>query len=92
MPAQEPLKVQLPMTLANAVQLLQMGRDLGAGEREVDLSGVEQADSSGLAVLLEWQRLAHAAGGVLRFTHPPQSLRALTTLYDLDEVVRWEAA
>lgn len=79
------LLVQVPMVMANARGLLEAGRGFFDGsDRVVDLSGVQQADSSGLAVLLEWLRLNRAAGGQLRLAGVPDGLRALADLYDLD--------
>jgi phospholipid transport system transporter-binding protein len=82
------LHIQIPMTLANATRLLEGGRDFFVGgQRIVDLADVKEADSSGLAVLLEWQRIARATGGEFSLTHVPECLRTLANLYDLDDVL-----
>lgn len=58
----------------------------GSGPLEIDLSGVVQANSAGLALLLEWLDLARRRNVPLRFRNLPESLTriaALTNLTDL---------
>jgi phospholipid transport system transporter-binding protein len=43
-------------------------------ETDIELSGVTRADSAGLALLIELQRLAHARGNKLRFLNAPAQL------------------
>jgi phospholipid transport system transporter-binding protein len=42
-----------------------------------DLSGVERADSAGVALLIEWQRIAARARCELRYTNMPNSLESI---------------
>ena len=56
------------------------GDPLSAGR--VDLSGVTEADSAGLALLLEWQSRRKAAGGELKIIHAPDLLLQLARLAD----------
>lgn len=78
------LRIQVPMVMGTARSLLEAGRAcLDGQEWVVDLSGVSEADSSGLAVLLEWQRCCRACGGSLRVEGMPSGLAALADLYDL---------
>ena len=58
-----------------------------AGETVFDLGGVRTADSSGVALLLAWQRRAHDAGQQLTFINVPCNIDALTQLYGLDGVL-----
>lgn len=55
-----------------------------AGETVFDLGGVRHADSSGVALLLAWQRRARDAGQKLTFINVPSNIDALTALYGLD--------
>jgi phospholipid transport system transporter-binding protein len=55
-----------------------------AGETVFDLGGVHAADSSGVALLLAWQRHARDAGQKLTFINVPSNIDALTHLYGLD--------
>ena len=58
--------------LKAAAPLFRPGADL-----RFDLSGVVRADSAGVGLLIEWLRLARAAGSQLCFAHLPESLRAM---------------
>lgn len=53
----------------------------------VDLSGVDKTDSAGLALLLDWQRRATAAGGRLQLVNPPERLQSLTRVYGLSDIL-----
>lgn len=57
---------------------------------EIDLSGVEIADSSGLALLLEWLAWAQERGDEIRFTDPPESLRTIAGLSQAGGILGWE--
>lgn len=50
----------------------------------VDLAGVTQADSAGLAVLLEWVTWAHHAGREIRFQAMPRSIRAIARISEVE--------
>ncbi|MEO7497302.1 MAG: STAS domain-containing protein [Massilia sp.] len=76
------------LTFQSARAALEQGRvAIGAGQTVFDLGAVKQADSSGVAVLLGWQRAARAAGAQLSFVNLPASLQSLTTLYGVDEFI-----
>ena len=49
-----------------------------------DLAGVSAADSSGVALLLAWQRRARAAGHRLSFVNVPANVQKLAALYGVD--------
>ena len=71
-----------------AAQLLKQGvQAIVAGEREIDLGGVETSDSSLLACMLAWQRAARAAGATLSVINPPARVRGLATLYGIEQIV-----
>ena len=48
----------------------------------IDLSGLSSVDSAGLALLLEWQALAHSRGARLVFENAPSELQRLAALSD----------
>ena len=50
-----------------------------------DLGAVGQADSAGLALLVQWRRAAERAGGQARFRDVPASLRAIAGLCGVEE-------
>ena len=53
----------------------------------LDLSGITQADSAGVAFLLELTRRAASKGGSIRFTGAPKQLLELTRFFELDEAI-----
>jgi phospholipid transport system transporter-binding protein len=58
-----------------------------ANELSIDLSGVTNADSAGLALLIEWYRMAERDRRKLRFVGAPQQIRALAKISDLDTLL-----
>lgn len=44
---------------------------------QFDLSGIGRADSAGVGLLIEWQRLAARARCELRYTNMPKSLESI---------------
>lgn len=56
----------------------------------IDLSGLEATDSSAVALLLEWQSWARKAGGSIRFEHPPEALRTIAGLSQVDVLLGWK--
>ncbi|MGH8651968.1 MAG: STAS domain-containing protein [Gammaproteobacteria bacterium] len=57
----------------------------------LDLSGVERFDSAGLAFLVELQRRARRAGVSLSYRNIPMRMRAVASVYGLDEILPEEA-
>ncbi|MEY2854387.1 MAG: hypothetical protein RL030_1519 [Pseudomonadota bacterium] len=75
-------EVSGPLTFASCDALwrsLESGGALRA-TRRADLSGVDAADSAGLALLLAWRAARIEAGGDLQFDAVPQRLRLLARL------------
>jgi phospholipid transport system transporter-binding protein len=80
------LRVSGAITFTNAARALayvpqapRAGTPLG-----VDLSGLENADSATLAVLIAWSAGVQRRGGRLRYQGAPESLRNLARLCDVD--------
>lgn len=74
--------IQGDMTLDNASNLLAAGANaIKQGVTQFDLSGVGAIDSSGLAVLFGWLRVAQAAGKAVEIANPPHSLKSLAEVY-----------
>jgi phospholipid transport system transporter-binding protein len=57
---------------------------IAAGESVFDLGGVKAADSTGVALMLAWQRKAHGIGQRLSFINVPKNVCALARLYGVD--------
>lgn len=58
--------------------------------KAIDLSGLEAADSSAVALLLEWLSWARRSGDEIRFEHPPEGLRTIAGLSQVDEFLGWD--
>ncbi len=56
----------------------------------IDLSGVGLADSSGVALLLEWLAWARRQQRSLRFDNAPDSLRTIASLSQVDGLLGWK--
>lgn len=83
-----------PMTFATVTELLkQSAGRFGQAERmEADLGQVGDSDSAGLALLIEWKRLAREKGSSITFTNTPPQLMALARISEVDELIGEPAA
>ncbi|MEH6437484.1 STAS domain-containing protein [Massilia sp. DD77] len=76
------------LTFQTARAALEQGAQaIQAGETVFDLAGIQAADSSGVAMLLAWQRRAQAAGQRLRFINMPDNVHKLAILYGVDSLL-----
>jgi phospholipid transport system transporter-binding protein len=60
---------------------------IAAGATAVDCTSLGQFDSSALAVLLAWQRAAHARGVTLSILNLPPKLASLAHAYGVDPLL-----
>lgn len=69
--------------------LLRTGSEAIANDRAaiIDLSGVKESDSSGLALLIEWLSIARAEHKNLRYENIPAQLYQLARLSDVEELL-----
>jgi phospholipid transport system transporter-binding protein len=58
----------------------------GAKQVDVDLAGVTDSDSSGLALLLEWLRLARLRDQSIHFHHLPPQISALARISEVEDL------
>ena len=58
-----------------------------SGAIEVDLGGVERADSGGLALLIDWLAWARTERRAMKFSSLPAALLALARLSDVEELL-----
>lgn len=58
----------------------------------VDFSDIEQTKSVGLALMIEWQRLARKAGKDIAFVNVPQQVIAMATASGLEKILKIEEA
>ena len=59
--------------------------------RQLDLSQVNKVDSSGLALLLEWQSGAKKRGTLLQVLHAPDDLVSLAKLCEAQDLLQLQA-
>jgi phospholipid transport system transporter-binding protein len=77
------------LNAATATSILEQGTERFAGAREidVDLGGVIEGDSAGLALLIEWLRAARERGQRLSYTNLPAQLSALARISEVEELL-----
>jgi phospholipid transport system transporter-binding protein len=73
------------MGFATVAQLHAHARKLleGEGELVIDLAAVDRADSAGLALLVEWTRLARGLDRPIRFVNMPEQMREIAAVSGL---------
>lgn len=59
-----------------------------ARQLQIDLSGVTESDSSGLALLIEWLRQARQKRQQIVFQNMPQQIAALARISEVDELLQ----
>ncbi len=77
------LKVTGAMRLPEAVALRDRGLSLIRSASSIDLSGVNEVDSSAIAVLLAWERASTGSDGPLPVVGAPAGLLSLANLYEV---------
>jgi phospholipid transport system transporter-binding protein len=85
----ERAKVSGVMHFTTVTDLLKAGSEAITNGRAsvIDLSGVKDSDSSGLALLIEWLSIARAASKSLRYENIPTQLHQLARLSDVEELL-----
>ena len=58
-----------------------------APELTIDCAGVQDADSAGLAVLLEWVAIARRHGRRLHFIHLPPAIVAVAAISEVEHLL-----
>lgn len=87
------MQVSGNLTMALVGALLQEGLKTQVDDNlEIDLSGIEKVDSSGVSLMLAWQREAQRGKINLRFSHVPQNLVSLAQLYGVAELLSLSAS
>lgn len=82
-------RIQGRITIANANALLAEGLKLFVRDGlVVDLSQLEEVDSSAVSLVLEWLREAQRNQRKLSFTHLPDNLKSLATLYSVLDLIQ----
>ena len=80
--------IEGPVTLAGVSALLAEGsRSFEGDPVVVDLSGVTEADSSAISLMLEWTRRMHASNRQIFFTNLGGSLVSIANLYGVTDLI-----
>jgi phospholipid transport system transporter-binding protein len=80
--------IEGPVTLAGVSALLAEGSRSFVGDPVVvDLSGVTDADSSALSLILEWTRRMHGSNRQIFFANLGESLLSIANLYGVTELI-----
>jgi phospholipid transport system transporter-binding protein len=58
-----------------------------APQIEVDLGGVGESDSAGLALLIEWLRVARQSGRQIHFANVPAQIEALARISEVEDLI-----
>jgi phospholipid transport system transporter-binding protein len=82
-------RVNGALHFSTVTALLRSGSEAIANGRAavIDLSGVKESDSSGLALLIEWLSIARAERKSLRYENIPAQLHQLARLSDVEELL-----
>lgn len=83
------LRASGELTFETAAEALAAGDQLLASDTDahIDLSGVREGDSAGLAVLVEWLAGQHARGGRLVYAGMPAQMRSMARMCGLEEML-----
>jgi phospholipid transport system transporter-binding protein len=54
---------------------------------DVDLGGVGESDSAGLALLIEWLRMARQSQKAIRFANVPAQIEALARISEVEDLI-----
>lgn len=82
------MKVAGAMVIASAAEMRETGEQaLLNGISVVDLADVVEADSSAVALLLAWARIASERKQALAIVGVPASIRSLASLYGVAELL-----
>ena len=82
------MKLTGAIVIDSVGKLLESGRaHCAAHDVTLDFSGATELDSSALALILEYRRVAEAAGKRLSVSNIPASLKTLADLYGVTDLI-----
>ena len=77
----------LDASTVSDVLTLSMASFEGQPHIDIDLKGVTESDSSGLALLIEWLRLARIAKREMHFDNLPPQIEALARISEVEDLL-----
>jgi len=81
------LKGELSFKTVNTIINEAKSLFLSATELDIDLAGVTRSDSAGLALLVEWMRIASATSRPISFRNVPDQMMAIAGTSGLDKLL-----
>jgi phospholipid transport system transporter-binding protein len=77
------------LSFSTVTSLMQQSAQLlwQADQLTLDLDGVTRTDSAGLALLIEWLRIARHKGKTIQFRNIPRQLMAVAEVVGLDRLL-----
>ena len=81
------LKGELSFKTVNTILNEAQDIFLAAKELDIDLAGVTRSDSAGLALLVEWMRIASATSRPISFRNVPAQMMAIAGTSGLDKLL-----
>jgi len=83
------VRIKGPLTFATVLTALKAGSLLVQGSKTLrfNLSEVGKADGSGVALLVEWARLARGLGVDLKYTNIPEPIMAIIRVGGVQDMV-----
>ena len=83
------LAVQGDLNFQSVTTLWESAVKLSAGHTQlnIDLTNVKRSDSSGVALLVEWLRLAQENQQEVRFVNTPAQMRAIIRVVELEQIL-----
>jgi phospholipid transport system transporter-binding protein len=81
-------EVSGPLDMASVPSVLAESRDIFRGDRDVrlDLAAVDRMDSAGLALIIEWMRLARRHDASLRVSNIPSQMQGIAQACGLERL------
>ncbi|HWK74151.1 MAG TPA: STAS domain-containing protein [Povalibacter sp.] len=87
-------KISGVLDAATVTHILSQGKERfqGLPRIEADFGAVTESDSAGLALLLEWLRLARKSGQQVHFGNVPEQIMALARISEVDDLLTQNGA
>lgn len=79
------LKLSGRLNFSSVASLLTANAWLQGEQLIVDLSDVERSNSAGLALLLEWMKIAQQKGLQIKYHNVPEQLLVIARAYGVDQ-------
>lgn len=79
------LKLTGQLNFSSVASLLSSNDCLQGGQVQIDMSGVQQSNSAGLALLLEWMKIAQQKGLQIKYHNVPEQLLVIARAYGIDQ-------